>query len=472
MATIFLVIFGLLVGAIATGFACARVYAKKLMEAERESAEHKSASLERLRVIEELNAELRKLREDLTECMRLEADSHAKFKSVSQTLEAERKFVAEAQSSLKDSFAALASDALTQNANTLLQLSRAELDKQSALAKKEVDARATSIEHLLKPMVDTLSTLRSHVETIEHARVDAYAELRTMLATVSSNTAELQRGTNSLASALKQPGVRGKYGEVSLKRLIEAAGLNPYCDFQQQPTVEHEDCKLRPDLVIKMPGQRTLVVDSKLPLLSYLNSIESCKEQEISQLRKKHATQVREHVKSLGSKTYWKQFTDSPDFVLMFIAVESSYVAALEEDPGLIEFAMERKVIVSTPSTLVPMLTAIAHTWQQQTLTDNMQLVQKVGAELYERTMKLLSHVSDVGSSIESASKSYNRLVSSLESRFLPQARRMQELSGGRLKTEVPELEFVNEVTKPLKHSKSLDGHLAVNGNGHHVIAE
>ncbi|MBO9636263.1 MAG: DNA recombination protein RmuC, partial [Chitinophagaceae bacterium] len=260
---------------------------------------------------------------------------------------------------------------------------------------------------------------------------------------VASMTEQLQKETHNLVSALKTSHTRGRYGEIALRRVVEFAGMTEHCDFEEQVSVASVEGTLRPDMIIRLPENKIIVVDSKVPLSAYMRAFETDNEEEKRQLLSQHAQAVRDHLRNLSGKSYWSQFSESPDYVVLYMQIESSFGAALAANPSLIEEGIRNKVVFATPTTLITLLRTVGFVWQQVRVTENIEEMRGAGVELYNRTATLLGHFSNIGNSLNSAVKNYNQAVSSLESRFIPQAKKLQALSGSFTSKEVPDVEPV-----------------------------
>jgi DNA recombination protein RmuC len=260
----------------------------------------------------------------------------------------------------------------------------------------------------------------------------------------------LQGETRKLVDALKRPQVRGRWGEITLRRVVETAGMNEYCDFTEQVSVDTDEGRLRPDLIVKLPGGKTVVVDAKVPLKAYMEAIESQDDKVREEAVVKHARQVRDHMKLLGTKQYWNQFDPSPDFVVLFLPGESFFSAALETDRDLIVDGIANKVILATPTTLIALLRTVAYSWQQHRMADNAEKIAKAGSELYERICKFLEHLANVRDSLQRATHSFNDAVGSFESRLLPGARRLKDLGAAPADKELPDVGSIDAAPRQL----------------------
>ena len=326
-----------------------------------------------------------------------------------------------AERRLVDSFKALASDALKANTDGFLSLAHERLDRIQKEAEQRLQAGGREIANLVGPVRESLGRVDEHIRAIETARQSAYDHL-------TIEVGKLQAETVNLVTALRKPDVRGRWGEIQLKRVVEFAGMLDRCDFQEQASVTGEEGRLRPDLVVRLPGGKNIVVDSKVPLAAYLEAMEApAGEPRVAKLRE-HAQQVRTHMTKLGQKSYFEKFTPAPEFVVLFLPGEAFFAAALEHDPTLIEEGVGKNVILAAPTTLIAMLKAVHYGWKQETIAENALAISKAGQELYERTATLMEHLTRVGVSLGSAVGAFNDVLNSYESRVVPSARRLKEL--------------------------------------------
>ncbi|MBI3682875.1 MAG: DNA recombination protein RmuC [Acidobacteria bacterium] len=284
---------------------------------------------------------------------------------------------------------------------------------------------------LAEGLRDSLRQLEEKLHQFEVAREGAHAGLREQIKSLAASELELQRETARLAGALRSPGVRGRWGEMQLRRVVELAGMAPHCDFTEQPTSGNEDKRLRPDLVVHLPNRRSIVIDAKTSLSAYLEATEAIEEAVRTAKLKEHASQIRAQIVRLGTKSYWEQFADAPEFAVLFLPGEAFFSAALTEEPDLLEYGAERKVILATPTTLIALLKAVAYGWRQQRAADRAEEIREIGSELYERLRAMVVELSVLGSQLERAAHSYNRAVAVWESRVAPGAKRMHELGAG-----------------------------------------
>ncbi len=328
---------------------------------------------------------------------------------------------------LKAAFSALSVEALTKNNEMFLQLAKTELEKTQTASAAELEKKQKSFEELVKPIKDGLEKYDLKIAQLDKDRMEVYGKLTSELDAVKIGSKALRDETQNLVNALRMPNTRGQWGEVQLRRVVELAGMIEHCDFHTQDSVLSENGLLRPDMTVRMPGGKTIVVDSKVPLKAYLEGFE-CADDGLRRLKFiEHAAHLRKHVDSLSGKEYWSQFGGSPEFVFMFLPRESVYYAAMEHDPDLFEDAIQRRVIIATPATLIVLLRSVAFGWRQETIEKNAQEISEMGRDLYKRMKVFAEHFSRVGKNLESAVKSYNEAAGSMESRVLTQARKFKE---------------------------------------------
>jgi DNA recombination protein RmuC len=348
---------------------------------------------------------------------------------------------------LRVGFDAVAGAALRSNSEVFLQLARQTLAQQQQLAARELADREKSVASLLAPVREALARTHEQIARIEKERAEAFGSLRASLEGVALGQQALQRETRNLVTALRRPEVRGQWGEMTLRRLAELAGMVEHCDFVEQVHIAGEDGTLRPDMIVNMPDGRQLVVDVKTPLDAYLSAVEAATDEARDAAIKRHAQAVVERVRALSSKAYWSQFERSPDFVVLFIPGDQFLSAALGEIPTLLEDAIRQHVIIATPSSFVALLKAVAYGWRQNLLAENAARIQELAEDLYKRLAKFGEHMAKIGRSLGSSVDAYNSAVGSLERQVLPGARKFTEL-GLRPEREIDEIAPVEKLTR------------------------
>jgi DNA recombination protein RmuC len=417
-------------------------------------ASRSAASRSRASVIEnELNSARRDL-ESLREANGQLRETAAGLKSslaLEQKANAEKLAVlTSASEELRNAFKALAADALRTNNSSFLELAKASLTKFQSEARGDLDARQKAIETLVEPIKDSLNKVDTQIQAMEKQRGAAYATLTEQVRSLITTQEQLRGETGNLVKALRTPSVRGRWGEIQLKRVVEIAGMLSYCDFTEQETIYTSDGRLRPDLIVRLPGGKTIVVDAKTPLEAYLNAVESDDDDFRRVQLREHARQVRGHMDHLSSKAYWAQFEASPEFVVMFLPGETFFSAALEQDPALIEEGVRQQVIPASPTTLIALLRAVAFGWRQEKLARNAQQISALGRELHDRLRVLASHLEKVGRGLDSAVECYNKAVGTLESRVLVSARKFSDL-GAPITDQIAEVEPIDTTARTLE---------------------
>ncbi len=357
----------------------------------------------------------------------------------------------DAKRQLADAFKALAAEALKSSNTSFLELARTQLEKFQESARGDLEKRQTAIDELVKPVKESLSKVDAKLQEIEKSRIDAYSGLTEQVRSLAESQKDLRGETANLVKALRRPQARGRWGEIQLRRVVEMAGMLEHCDFVEQLSTDTDDGRLRPDMVVKLPGRKNIVVDSKAPLDAYLSAIEAPDDETRAAKFKDHARQVRQHIASLGKKSYFEQFDFTPEFVVLFLPGEVFFSAALENDPSLIELGVNQNVIIATPTTLIALLRAVAYGWRQETLAENAKAISELGQELYKRVSDLGEHIQRLGKGLGTAVNAYNNAVGTLESRVLVSARRFKELGASAIGAEIEEVKQVETSTRLLQ---------------------
>ena len=355
-----------------------------------------------------------------------------------RSLDEQKALLDSAEEKLGDTFRALAAQALAANNQGFLTLAAEKL----GAARKETDealaARQTAIDATLKPVKESLDRVDSKIQELERERGQAYGRLTELVRSLSESQSKLSAETGNLVRALRAPAVRGRWGEIQLKRVVELAGMVEHCDFSEQETLATDDGRLRPDMIVKLPGERNVVVDAKVPLEAYLDALAADSEDTRREQMARHAAQIRAHVVKLSAKSYWAELPCTPEFVVMFLPSEAMYSAALQEIPSLIEEGVGKQVLIATPTTLIALLQAVHFGWRQERLAENAQAISAQGRELHSRLAVMFEHWGKIGSDLDKATKSYNRAVASFEGRVRPALRRLEELGAGSDKVVEP----------------------------------
>jgi DNA recombination protein RmuC len=360
-------------------------------------------------------------------------------------LEAER----QAERRVRETFSALSAEALRQNNRAFLELAEARLRDAQRSAASDLELRRRAVDDLVRPITAALEKVDGKIREVEKERAASYAGLVEQLKGMARAQQALQAETGNLARALRAPQVRGRWGEIQLRRVVELAGMLDYCDFEEQVTSAGENGCLRPDLVVRLPGGKTVVIDAKAPMAAYLEAMDGPGDEAARErLLRDHARQVRDHMSALGSKAYWGQFQPAPDFVVMFLPGETFFSAACRHDPSLIEFGVSQQVIPASPTTLIALLRAIAYGWRQERIARNAQEISDLGRQLHERVGTMAGHFEDLRRALDRAVESYNRTVGSLETRVLATARRFREL--GVTTEDLPEGTTIEQTTRAL----------------------
>lgn len=374
------------------------------------------------------------LQRQLSEKRQQLAALEARHVSDQESAEEKLALLEQARDQLKESFQALSSEALSKNNESFLNLAKSTLEKYQEGAKGDLDKRQEAINKTVEPVGEALKAFNERVDKIEQRRTQTDASIGQQLQQLAESQVQLSKTTGSLVQALRAPQVRGQWGEMQLRRTVEMAGMINYCDFEEQASVETSDGqRQRPDMIIRLPNERVVVVDSKVPLAAYLDALQSDDPDHQKERMVAHARHIRDHIKGLSAKSYWTQFDNAPEFVVLFIPNETIFSAALEQDPELIEQGVLNKVILATPTTLIALLKAIAYGWQQEAIAREAKDIAALGKELYERVSVVTGHFTKLGKSLDQSVGCYNKAVSSMESRLLITAKKFDALDSASL---------------------------------------
>jgi DNA recombination protein RmuC len=387
----------------------------------------------------------------------------AKLYEQQKTWEEKLAMFNDAKEKLSDAFKALSADALKSNSEEFLKLANAKLGEYQEGAKGDLEKRQQAINELVKPLKESLAKVDTKITEIENSRSEAYGNLKNRIKNLLDSEAEIRKETANLVTALRRPTVRGRWGEMQLRRVVEIAGMVAHCDFDEQVSTTEQGSRSRPDMIINLPNSRRIVVDSKTPLESYLEAIEATDEETRASKLKQHSSQVRTHILNLAAKSYWEQFQPAPEFVVMFLPGEMFFSAALEQDPRLIELGVDKRVILATPTILIALLRTVAYGWREEKIAQNARAISDLGKTLYDRIRTVATHLSDVGKNIDRAAEAYNKTIGSLESRVLVTARQFRELgaaSGDKIET----LQTIDKCTRMIQASEAEEDQSEVNG--------
>ncbi len=408
--------------------------------------------------IDQVTLERERLAEELVAKREENARLVAALEHERSTGEEKLELVRQTEEQLSEAFKALSAESLRANNAAFLQLARTALERFQVEARSDLDQRRQAVEELVRPISQSLQKVDTQIQDLERARSQAYGALTEQVRSLANSQEKLRSETQNLVTALRSPAVRGRWGEIQLRRVVEMAGMLSHCDFVEQSTaVDDDERRLRPDLIVRLPGGKNVVVDAKAPLKAYLEALEAPDEVVRLEKLQEHARQIRQHVAKLSLKGYWEQFQPTPEFVVLFIPGESFYSAALEHDPTLIEESVDSRVLIATPTTLIAVLKAVAYGWQQETVAESARAVSTLGRELYGRLAVLGEHFATLGKRLDGAVTAYNQTVGSLERRVLPAARRFDDL-GAAAPKDIPELGPIDKLTQRPQAPELVEG--------------
>ena len=429
-------------------------YSSQITDLEKRASGAEARVEELRQQVGQKDSEISQVRKELEVETTSKVEAFTRLEESQKGLEEQKALIETMKAEMTDTFNALSSAALKSSSEDFLRLASEHLGKVVAETKGKLGEHQVAIDGLIKPLHEALKRYEEQVRLIEESRHKAYGSLEEQLRSLASTHEQLQKETSNLVSALKKPQVRGRWGEITLRRVAELSGMSAHCDFTEQISVETESGRLRPDMLVHLPMEREIVVDAKVSLDAYLDALSALTEDERKAKLEKHAQQVRAHMNKLGSKEYWTQFKQSPEFVVLFIPGESFLSSALDVDGTLIEDGIQKRVIIASPTTFIALLRAIAYGWRQEQITKNAEEISTLGKELYERIYTVVKHFIDIGSAIGKAMDSYNKVVGSMELRVLPSVRKFKEL-GVTSAEEIPVLEQINRIPRSLNFLES-----------------
>lgn len=414
------------------------LWQERIDEREKRLVELRQEHLQLQQVNDQLRSEVAQLRDRYVHS---ESQREAQVTALQEKVELLKK----AEEILGNTFKALSAEALKANNQSFVEMANLNLQRFQELASKDLQSRQETIQSMVDPLKQSLVNVNEKIETLEKARVGAYVGLTEQIKTLLASQSKLEGETSQLSRALRSPSVRGRWGEMQLKRTVELAGMLDHVDFIEQSSVSTEDALQRPDMMVHLPNGREVIIDAKVPLAAYLDSLEASDPDKQRDAIKLHARHIRDHLQMLGSKAYWKQFESTPEFVVLFLPGEVFFSAALQEDPDLIDFGLMHRTLLATPTTLIALLKAVAYGWKQDDIAKEAKNIHQLGRELYGRMCSLAGHFLDLKKGLDRAVGSYNKAMSSLDSRILPTARKFEAL-GFETDEKLPNIELVEAI--------------------------
>jgi DNA recombination protein RmuC len=448
---------GLVIGWLLAGARSRRTLENALREAETSATAAISETIAVRKELESRKVETEGLRVELRDVENARAALDARADEMRQRFDEQQRMLGEAERKLSDTFRSLAADVLKNTNESFLTLAGERLNSVRQETSADLEARQKAIEGVIAPVKESLETLDNQIRAIENVRSAAYGSLSEQVRSLAETQTQLRSETANLVKALRAPVVRGRWGEIQLKRVVELAGMIDHCDFYEQGSVTTDDGRLRPDLVVRLPGDKNIVVDAKAPLQAYLEALEAPTDEIRAVKLKEHAAQVRIHTAKLSAKGYWEHLQPTPEFVVLFLPGETFFSAALEQDPALIEMGVSQRVILATPTTLIALLRAVSYGWRQELVAENAQKISELGQELYERIATMVEHLASLRSSLNTSVTAFNRTVGALQERVLPSVRKFKEL-GIASKKDLKEFEPIDNVPRELPVTESAIG--------------
>ena len=398
-------------------------------------SEERSAALSKLEQmtsleasLENRNQEIKALQNKISHLKEQIATLETSIAKETKAFEDKITLLQELRTNLTETYQALSANALRQNNQVFMDLAKSTFSKYIETAKTDFDARGKAVKDSVLPLQEALNRYEEHIQAMERSREKAYGGLSAQVQSLIQTQDVLQKETGKLVNALRVPHIRGRWGEITLKRVAELSGMQNHCDFYEQASARSEDGILRPDMVVHLPGHRQIIIDAKVPLVAYIDALETSSEEHRDTHLSTHARHVKTHINQLSQKAYWTQFKPTPEFVILFIPGENFFSAALAKDPQLIELGVRKNVILATPTTLISLLKTVAFGWQQEQLAENAKKISELGTELFERLATMGQHINNLGRDIERTTQTYNKVVGSLERRVYSSARKFKEL--------------------------------------------